>query len=64
MNPTPHQTPIHPDDLQRGTYLRDTFQGREKAIHRVEAHDSFVQLFSLLRQNPYHLIVTIVWTIW
>ena len=53
MNPTPHQTPIHPDDLHPGTYLLDTIQGREKAIHRVEAHDSFVQLFFEGEDEPF-----------
>ncbi len=53
MNPTPHQTTIHPDNLHPGTYLLDTIQGREKAIHRVEAHDSFVQLFFEGEDEPF-----------
>ena len=46
MNPVTHQTDtIHLDNLQRGTYLIDTHQGKERVIRRVEAHDSFVRLF-------------------
>ena len=46
MNPVPHQTQtIHPDNLQPGTYLIDRYQDKEKVLHRVELHDSFVQLF-------------------
>ena len=46
MNPVPPQTQtIHIDALQRGTHLIDKDQRREKVIDRVDAHDSFVQLF-------------------
>ena len=46
MNPVPNQIQtIDLDALKPGTYLIDRFQEKEKVIHRVDSHDSFVQLF-------------------
>ena len=53
MNSTPNHTTIHPDDLHPGVYLRDTVQGTERAIHRVERHGSFVRLFFAEDAEPF-----------
>ena len=54
MNPVPHQIQtIDPDKLQPGTYLIDRYQGKEKVIHRVEDHGSFVQLFFEENEEPF-----------
>ena len=46
MNPVPNQTQtIDLNTLRPGTYLIDRYQEKEKVIHRVDSHDSFVQLF-------------------
>ena len=59
MNPVPHQTQtIHPDNLQPGTYLIDRYQDKEKVLHRVELHDSFVQLFFQGDAEPFACSIT------
>ena len=46
MNSVAQQTDtIHISDLQPGALLIDTYQGTERVIHKVESHDTFVQLF-------------------